>query len=481
LRSMAFVVRAGRSGWQRSKKHAPFTPGGLPDRLPEVSHRVRCLRRAMGRVATPLVVCAALAAGILESCASDEGPTPSRADGGPPPGPTTCGGLSAPSDACAACETTSCCDFATSCAADPSCAAIEKCLGDCAGDLDCRAQCGANGVPTAWPALSVCQANQCADACGVSCESVVLQNAECTTCAHSACCSEISSCIRDLDCSELLACAENCTDFQCQSDCFVQHPGGFEKFNTLADCTQGVDCGEVCRYSDLSCVGTVQWPGVAGGKYGLSFTLSDAQKGTPLADVRMLACSRAAVECTPESALAGAVSDANGEVGVLVQGSEIAWVRIDGPGDDLPALIFFRPHVVDTTVIGAWLYPLSAAIQQMSPAATIDPTTAQLHAFIQDCGGRPLAGVRAEVEVLGKPQTVVYTRADQTPDPKLTATGFSGEIRVLNIPVTEADGFPLADITVFDRTDAKIAHTSVRLHAGYWSELWALGPTPAGE
>ncbi|MBK7579737.1 MAG: hypothetical protein IPI67_05950 [Myxococcales bacterium] len=406
------------------------------------------------------------------------------ADGGTPT-PTTCGGLVAPSDACAACESAACCEPAAACAATPSCAAFEVCLSACAGDTTCRAACvqSNGGVPLGWAALETCQASACADACGASCgKALPVHDTLCTGCATVPCCQQLAACATDLDCSKLVSCIESCgTDDDCAALCVVTNQAGKAKLNAVSACVSGGECAAACSGADLSCVGAVQWPQASGAKYGYQMVLHDAQSGKPMVGAQLLACTRSAVECTPESALGGAISDANGAAGVLVDGAEIAWLRVDGPGDFLPALLFFRPHLVETTFLDVFFYSLSAASQQMSSAAKIDPTTAQLHVVVTDCKHRPLVGAQVDVEVLGFERTVFYTRADSTPDPKLIATGPTGEVRVLNIPVTEADGFPLADITVRSTTGAKVAHTSVRLRAGYWSELWGLGPTPTSE
>lgn len=427
---------------------------------------------------------------VLAVSACGDGPVASpKGDAGPEAGPTICGVLPAVSDGCAVCQSAACCDQARSCADDPSCAAFETCNSACGTDFQCKVTCTAgNGgkVPDRWPALSTCRAAACAEACNAGCgndlPSATTVSATCQACWSDKCCQQSATCAKDLACMQLLACTESCgTNFSCRAACLVSHQNGVASADAVATCGQGSECATgACGAGDLSCVGSVVWPPVSGAKFGLQMEFDDAQTGKPSEGVRVLACSRLAVECTPDTAIAGAYTDASGSTGVISNGFEIAWVRADGPGDTLPALLFFRPPLVSQSFYAFWFYSLSGAIQQMASAAIIDPKKAQFHVFVTDCTRRPMPGAVVEVELAGKQLPVIYSRSDSTPDAKLTATGLTGEARALNVPVTEADAFPLLDVTV-KKDGKKVAHTSVRVHAGYWSELPELGPTPASE
>lgn len=428
----------------------------------------------------------ALAACSACSSGSGSGVSPGGSAGAAGAGgaPTTCGGLAAPSAACAACERGACCDAATACAADKACAAFEACDAACAGDDTCRLGCitdNGGKVPERWPALATCRAASCSEACGATCGGLLLPDATCGACMRTSCCDQVAACTKDLACTQLVSCLIGCGfDGACSTACRVPYQAGQGKLDDLTNCSAGGDCASKCAEEDLSCVGNVQWAGAPGGVYGLQVTYTDAQSNKPAPGVHLLACSRAAVECTQATAIGEAYTDANGVAGIVINGNEVSWTRVDGPGDFLPALVFYRPPIVETQFLHTWFYTLSAAIKQMAPAAVIDPAKAQLHVFAQDCARRPLQGATVEVTALGMQLPVVYSRADYTPDPALVETGPTGEARSLNIPVTDADGFPIADITV-KRGGVKIAHTSVRLHAGYWSELTGLPPTPAAE
>lgn len=429
----------------------------------------------------------ALGALVVLACSEDPAVRP-QVDAGPDAGPTICGELPAVSPACADCQRASCCDQATSCADDPSCAAFENCNSACGSDFQCKVGCmtaGGGKVPERWPALASCRASACPEVCGAGCGNDLPSSsapiAACQACWSDKCCEQSAACAANLDCMRIFSCTESCgLNMSCRSACLVRHQNGVPWADSLGACGQGSACATgACGAGDLSCVGSVVWPPLSG-KFGLNITFRDAETDQPKEGVRVLACSRFAVACTPEVALAGDYTDATGSSGVISNGPEIAWLRVDGPGDTLPALMFYRPPLVKQTLTSVWFYSLSGAIGQMASAAVIDPKKAQFHVFVTDCRGLRMPGAVVEIALGGKALPVVYSRSDYTPDPTLTATGPTGEARALNIPVTEADGFPLLDVTV--KKDGKqIAHTSVRVRAGYWSELHQLGPTPASE
>jgi len=342
----------------------------------------------------------------------------------------------------------------------------------------------ANGgsVPAAWATLEACQAAHCTDACAAgACGGYLFADDKCGECARAHCCEQAETCASDLACAQLSACIARCgEDDVCRSECRLTYDAGVEAFDKLASCEGGGDCAIDCAHNDLSCVGNVTWSASPTAPFGYAAWIFDAETGKPKPGIQLLACTRFAVSCDTPTAVASAVSDTSGHAGLWMDAQEIAWLRIDGPGDTNPVLMFFRPHVVETGLIGFLAYSKTAAAQQMASAAVIDPTAAQLNVFMVDCKNRPLAGATLEVEALGALRPVVYERTDLTPDPKMTETGLAGEARALNIPVTPADGYPLANLTV--RVGGQtVAHTSVRLRSGYWSELLQLGPTPASE
>lgn len=441
------------------------------------------------RSLAPSLVFAACVAGA--ACAARDAPAPYA--GGPGPDEdastlaTTCGDLRVAGAACAQCVSAACCDPARACGADAPCAAFSACLAGCGADAACRASCaveGDRGVPARWPAVGACRASSCASACGAGCGAeLAFADATCGACVRSACCAQAAACASDLACARLSACLFGCVaDPACRASCRVDFADGAAKLAALDDCATGGECAVPCSAPDLSCVGSVKWASGEAGSFGVQVRYEDVQTKQPVVGLEVSACSRYTVACGPTTAAATAISDADGVAGWIMERSELAWMRVDGPPGTLPGLLFFRPPFVSTTFFGLQMYPLADAIRQMGSAAVIDPEAAQLHVFVVDCRGRPFAGATVEVAVGGVAQPVVYSRVDATPDPTMTETGLAGEARALNVAMADPDGYPLADVTVRRASDGLfVAHTSVRLHAGRWSELFSLGPTPAGE
>ncbi len=130
-----------------------------------VARAVRLKVGPVGLAAVGVVLAFALScrqiAGITDSAPVDLAPT------------STACGLSYGTVTCAACAQAHCCDESSACQGDPVCAAYETCVGNCAGDLKCRAQCAlahAPGTASDVTALSVCPARRAAETeCGLTC------------------------------------------------------------------------------------------------------------------------------------------------------------------------------------------------------------------------------------------------------------------------------------------------------------------------
>jgi hypothetical protein len=196
---------------------------------------------------------------------------------------------------CASCVSAHCCPESAACAANPACAPFATCVGACAGDPTCRAQCWLDFTPgksKEGPALSACLVAQCENACGLTCGGVANPTsyggvppdaaAACQNCIVANGCDQARQCGASADCESLRLCAGICFTPDCLQACHGSDDAGVPPELALAQITGGVCANACARGADWACVGHVSWPRPAPGDLTLTIQVKDYIHGDTL-------------------------------------------------------------------------------------------------------------------------------------------------------------------------------------------------------
>ncbi len=245
-------------------------------------------------------------AGITDSPQVDLAPT------------STACGLPYGTVTCAACAQANCCVESTACHADTVCAAYEACVGNCAGDLKCRAQCAiahAPGTASDVTALSVCLATSCETECGLTCGALAGWPVEpdaataCGACYATQACSVGRACARSTNCDALQRCQATCVTPDCNEACSLAHgvmPGFGDPTDAgVADSPElafsgfyNGACTTACASGAYwECLGNVSWPSPRSTTVTAHFWPKDYSGGA-VSGVTASVCKATDLDCT---------------------------------------------------------------------------------------------------------------------------------------------------------------------------------------
>lgn len=131
-----------------------------------------------------------------------------------------------------------CCGEVINCFFDPQgyCPYAINCYETCPlGDpFECAQMCDGGNFNVPFNDLFTCGVNYCPAEC-IQAEPpppeecpVTSGDPQCDNCINSQCAYECNTCMNNGQCVDLLVCLSECSDYQCQEQCFAQFPGGVD-------------------------------------------------------------------------------------------------------------------------------------------------------------------------------------------------------------------------------------------------------------
>ena len=398
-------------------------------------------------------------------------------------------GLPYGTDRCASCVSANCCNESSACAADPTCAPYARCVGPCAGDPACRAQCALDFPPSnaSGGALSACLVAQCESACGMTCGSIAVGGvmpdaaAACQGCLVAKGCEAVRTCAASVGCAVDRLCNKACAALDCKEACDSASDAAagqaLGEGNIVAACPT-----ECARGRDWSCVGHVEWVRRKSATVTVTIQVTDyVATGTTYAGVDVKVCDPNDVDCS--SPRAQGTTDANGVIALQVPNPYgTTYLGLDGyiqlkSPDFLPYLYYWgfplsEPEfpLVDSPNFTESIKVLTA--DEISQLATslgepYDPSETLLTAFAGDCAPHLAPDVQITTDPPYPGVLKVYGLSRT-----LTATDVKGFATLAFLPAGSIDvvATPLATGKVSSRR-------TVYVRPGWVTEV-AMFPTP---
>ncbi len=365
---------------------------------------------------------------------------------------------------CASCVHANCCPESSACATSPKCAPYASCVGACAGDPACRAQCALDSPPaesTEVPALTACLAAQCESECGLTCGGIVNATsyagvapdaaAGCQSCILANGCDVAHACGASTECDALRLCIEPCVTPDCSEACRDKHDAGVPLAVAVSSIAGGACTGVCGRGADWTCVGQFGWTRPESAMVTLSIQVEDyINTAKTFAGVDVRVCDRKDVNCTIASSMAHGTTDATGSVVFEIPNPENSiflgldgYIQLQSP-DIVPWLYY-------------WGFPLSKAaytlvdspssqlgVKVLTPddannlfsqaGSTFDPSASTLVAIATDCEFRlaPEVLVATDPPYLTVPETYDLSKSN-------TSTGMRGLAAFAGLPAGSID------------------------------------------
>ncbi len=411
---------------------------------------------------------------------------------------TTVGGLQYGTSMCASCAAASCGHESAACAADSTCASYASCVGDCKGDLKSRSQCAIDhpaGTAMSVPALAVCLATHCEDACGLRCGALAGVQTEpdaaepCGSCLATNACDVERACARSIDCDAINRCGLACPTLDCKEACQTAH-GLIVDFGSPADAGTGPwpalesaakgTCATACGIGGYwECVGKVSWPAPKTASSTIHFWELDLSSSSGVPGTNVSVCSAFDVGCT--SPLKTGTTNGAGEVSLSFPNRDpdnpgvgfTGYLTLSG-GDRLPGQLY-------------WGFPLSepdffAFISSVTPAlfqelvassgVRVDPARSAMNVAVFDCLGNQAPGVMVTFDSMDSETVVHNGRGFAIPTP---TTDSDGVVSFFNVP--KGPVRVTATPTAIQRPSA-IVEVTVEGDAGIGGPTVYLAPTP---
>lgn len=356
-------------------------------------------------------------------------------------------GLSVPAGGCQSCVASECCAQASACAADAPCATYESCLLACGTDYNCRTDCALtapSGKGTTVPALDLCVASRCNDACGMSCgltasPSIPDAAAACASCIASKACNAVKACATSSSCEAIEHCLPGCATIDCHDTCLAGDDAGLF---TALEVGVASACLRDCAVGQLwLCVGRVNWPLAPAGVNEVDFSVVDSMSSKPLPGAMVRACAREDQTCAPPQAQATA--DAMGKGALLMPAHAAIGLGFDGyyaidAAGEMPWRIFASSPVTLAHAPFNWTVGSMASFQSTIAGVglTPDPTRGQIILDAADCVQSPAAGVSFKVtDGAGADLSKsVYYLSGGALNNVATETDFTGAGVLFNVP-----------------------------------------------
>jgi hypothetical protein len=210
-------------------------------------------------------------------------------------------------DRCASCVSARCCPASSACATDPACEPYASCVGACAGDPTCRAQCELDPPDNSseGPPLSACLAARCESECGLTCGSVEISSAgpdaaaACQSCIVANGCAVARACAASVECAARRLRFYACPAADCKEACDEGHDAGSALSAALGGVAEG-KCFNACATgADWSCVGHVNWQRPKSDTVTMTIEVRDfTNRSTTYGGIDVKACDRKDLECT---------------------------------------------------------------------------------------------------------------------------------------------------------------------------------------
>ncbi len=413
-------------------------------------------------------------------------------------------GLPYGTNVCASCVNTNCCSESTACAADPACAAYEGCLGDCTGDLKCRAQCAIDhpvGPAMDISALSVCLATHCEDTCGLTCGALAgVQTEPAAAVACGACllatnaCAVEEACARSIDCDTINRCALACPTADCKEACLTEHgltidfgisinaygisaDAGTSPYPALANVVQGT-CATACDTGGYwECVGKVSWPSPKTTTSTIHFWSRDLSSSSAIPGTQVSVCSALDVGCNAPLQT-GTTNDA-GEVSLTFANRDPYMPGVGLTGyltfsamDSLPGQVYwgFPLSEADYFTYDSTLTPANWHADIQAIGVTLDAARSAAVVVVFDCLGNQASGVTVTLDTADK-ETVSFTSGGIA----TSTTGSDGTLTFFNVPTghLRATATPMAI-----QRPSSVVDVTVEGEAGIGGPTVYMAPTP---